>query len=108
MINIKKYKFSLLLNKLSISSLTVFYLTLVKMKKTKYLLAYLLPALVLFSFLNEGWLTLLPLIIYFGILPLLELLIPPNDSNWNQEQLEKEKKSFFYDLVLFGMVPIQL
>ena len=63
------------------------------MKKTKYLLAYLLPALVLLSFLTEGWLTFLPLIIYFGALPLFELLIPPNDSNWNQEQLEKEKKS---------------
>tara|TARA_B100000401_G_scaffold432771_1_gene370544 strand:+ start:95 stop:1135 length:1041 start_codon:yes stop_codon:yes gene_type:complete len=78
------------------------------MKKTKYLLAYLLPALVLLSFLTEGWLTFLPLIIYFGALPLLELLIPPNDSNWNQEQLEKEKKSFYYDLVLFGMVPVQV
>tara|TARA_Y100001933_G_C18847135_1_gene500147 strand:+ start:690 stop:869 length:180 start_codon:yes stop_codon:yes gene_type:complete len=59
------------------------------MKKTKYLLAYLLPALVLLSFVNEGWLTFLPLIVYFGALPLIELFIKPDNSNWDPEQIEK-------------------
>ena len=78
------------------------------MKKAKYLLAYLLPVLVLLSFLNEGWLTFLPLIIYFGFLPVIELFIKPDDSNWDPDQIEKEKKSLFYDLILCGMVPVQL
>ena len=78
------------------------------MKKTKYLLAYLLPALVLLSFVNEGWLTFLPLIVYFGALPLIELFIKPDNSNWDPEQIEKEKKSLFYDFVICGMVPVQL
>ena len=78
------------------------------MKKSKYLLAYLLPVLAGFSFLNEGWITFLPLIIYFGLLPLIELFIKPDSSNWNPEQIEKEKKSLFYDIVVCGMVPVQL
>ncbi len=78
------------------------------MKKAKYLLAYLLPVLVLFSFLNEGWLTFLPLIIYFGFLPVIELFIKPDDSNWDPDQIEKQKKSLFYDLIICGMVPVQL
>ena len=65
----------------------------VAMKKAKYLLAYLLPVLVGFSFLNEGWVTFLPLIIYFGLLP-FELFIKPDSSNWDPEQIEKKKVLF--------------
>ena len=77
------------------------------MKKAKYLLAYLLPVLVGLSFLNEGWITFLPLVVYFGLLPLMELFIKPDSSNWDPQQIEKEKKSLFYDIIIFGMVPVQ-
>lgn len=55
-----------------------------------------------------GWLTLLPLVVFFGFVPLLELLFNPNKQNLNKEQEEQEKENKLYTYILYTTVPVQL
>jgi len=43
------------------------------MKKYQFAFIYLLPALVFYSFNQTGWITFLPILFFFGAVPLLEL-----------------------------------
>ena len=78
------------------------------MKRLKYLSILLLPITVCISFTTNGWTTFLPLIVFFGCVPALELLFNPDKENFTkeEEQIEKEKK--MYTGILYLMVPIQL
>lgn len=76
--------------------------------RLKYLLVYTIPITVWISFHAEGWLTFLTLIVFFGFVPLLELLIPPDSSNWEKRIEEDEKNQKIYDWVLFGTLPVQV
>ncbi|MBL4604193.1 MAG: alkane 1-monooxygenase [Flavobacteriaceae bacterium] len=77
------------------------------MAHLKYLSILLLPSTVYVSFTTTGWLTFLPLIVFFGLVPALELLFKAdkNNSTKEEEQIEKQKK--FYTLLLYFMIPIQ-
>ena len=76
--------------------------------RLKYLFVYTIPVTVWIAFHNEGWLTYLPLITYFGLVPFLELLFKPDNSNWDKRVEEDEKNQRIYDWILFGTVPVQL
>ena len=78
------------------------------MKRLKYLAILLLPITVYISFTSIGWLTFLPLIVFFGLVPSFELLLNPDRKNLSkeEEQIEKEKK--IYTKILYLTVPIQL
>ena len=76
--------------------------------RLKYLFVYTIPVTVWISFHAEGWLTYLPLITYFGLVPFLELLVQPDSSNWDKRREEDEKNQSLYDWILFGTVPVQL
>ena len=76
--------------------------------RLKYLFVYTIPVTVWISFHSEGWLTYLPLITYFGLVPLLELLVKPDNSNWDKRREEDEKNQALYDWILYGTVPVQL
>ena len=78
-----------------------------KMKALKYLTAYILPASAVVSFTSEGWLTFLPLIIAFGLIPGLELLIRPDNSNISEMEEELRKKDRLYDWVIYLVMPLQ-
>lgn len=78
------------------------------MKSLKYLSILLLPITVYISFTENGWLTYLPLIVFFGFVPSLELLFKPDSNNFTKEQEEKEKKNIIYTGILYLMIPIQL
>jgi len=60
------------------------------------------------SFTQNGWLTFLPLIVFFGLLPSIELLLKPDTYNFTKEEetLELNKKIYTYTLYL--MVPVQV
>ena len=62
------------------------------MKALKFLTILILPITVYISFTNMGWLTLLPLVVFFGFVPLLELLFNPDKQNLNKEQEGQEKE----------------
>ncbi|MDP2541645.1 alkane 1-monooxygenase [Tenacibaculum discolor] len=78
------------------------------MKALKFLTILILPITVYISFTNMGWLTLLPLVVFFGFVPLLELLFNPDKQNLNKEQEEQEKENKLYTYILYTTVPVQL
>jgi len=77
-------------------------------QRLKYLFVYTIPVTVWIAFHQEGWITFLPLITYFGFVPFLELLVRPDSSNWDKRKEEDEKNQELYDWILFGTVPVQL
>ena len=78
------------------------------MQKLKYLLVYLLPVSTFYAFYQTGYHTFLPLIIFFGLVPLLELFLPLDNANFETKIADDESKSKLYDLMLYIAVPIQL
>ena len=77
------------------------------MKAFKYIAAYI-PAVLVFTALWKGsfW-TFLPLTVLFMIFPLLELLLQPSDKNMAEHEQMVAEKDWFYDLILFMLVPMQ-
>jgi len=78
------------------------------MKSLKYLSVLLLPLSVYISFTQTGWYTYLPLIVFFGLVPLLEFLFKPTKENFSKEQEQTEKEIKLYTYILYLMVPVQI
>jgi alkane 1-monooxygenase len=77
------------------------------MKKFKYFSIFLLPITVYVSFTVIGILSFLPVFIFFGLLPAIELFIKPNADNIDVREGEIMKNDLFYDWLLYLIVPIQ-
>lgn len=76
------------------------------MKKVKYLLVFSVPATVYISFHSSGVNTFLPAIVFFGLVPLLELIIP---DKWNQNKASEEilkQNNGYYNALLYLQVPV--
>ena len=78
------------------------------MKLIQYLSILVLPGTVYISFTSKGWLTFLPMIVFFGLVPTMELLFAPNSNNFNKEEEAAEKENKWYTYILYAMIPIQL
>lgn len=78
------------------------------MKALRYLVILILPLTVYVSFTNNHWFTFIPLIVFFCLAPILDLLIKPDKYNFNKEQEQKEKENSLYTYILYATVPIQL
>lgn len=78
------------------------------MKALKYLAIVILPITVYISFISKGWLTFLPLIIFFGLVPLLEFLFQPDKKNFTKEEEKEEKNNKLYTYILYITLPIQI
>jgi alkane 1-monooxygenase len=78
------------------------------MKKLKYLTIYLLPITVTVSFTSQGALTFLPLVVFFVLIPLAELLLKQDAQNLDEKERELAAKDPFYDWLLYSMIPIQI
>jgi len=78
------------------------------MKKLKYLIVFLLPITVYLSFTNTGLWTFLPIIVYFGLVPMFELLLKPDRSNFDKAEEEEAKSDLYYDWILLLTVPVQI
>lgn len=61
-----------------------------------------------FSFNRDGLITFLPVVYAFGVVPLLELFLPPDRNNFDKTTALKEKNNRLYDWVLYLSVPVQL
>jgi alkane 1-monooxygenase len=77
------------------------------MQKVKYLTVFLLPCTVLIAFTQNGWLTFVPLIVFFGLVPLLEGFLPPNHYNLSDKERVLAEEDRFYDGLLYVLVPVQ-
>ncbi|CAL2101271.1 Alkane-1 monooxygenase [Tenacibaculum sp. 190130A14a] len=78
------------------------------MKALKYLSILILPITVYISFTSSGWLTILPIITFFGFVPLLELFFNPDKDNFDKDQEEIEKANKLYTYILYLTLPVQL
>lgn len=78
------------------------------MKSLKFLTVLLLPISVYFSFTLNGWYPYLPLIVFFGLVPVLEFLFKPTIENYTKEQEKIEKENKMYTYILYLMIPIQI
>lgn len=76
------------------------------MKKWTYLFVYLLPITVYASFNLSGFYTFLPIIVFYGLVPLLDLIIPAN--HYNAPDIDNRKASRYFDIVLYLAVPVQI
>jgi len=56
----------------------------------------------------HGWITYLPLIFSFLLIPLVEFLFKPTAGNFSKEQEKKEKENKLYTYILYATIPIQL
>ncbi len=78
-----------------------------KIYALKYLHVLILPSLAYVSFTTTGWMTFLPVIESFMIIPLLELFFKPDTSNLSDAEEAIRKSDSIYDWQLYLMVPVQ-
>lgn len=78
------------------------------MKSIKYFFVYLLPVSVYVAFNSTGLMTFMPVIIFFGLVPLLELLVKPDSANMDKKLAHDEKNKTLYDWILYLAVPFQV
>lgn len=78
------------------------------MKSLKFLTVLLLPISVYISFTSNGFLTFLPLLLFFGAVPILEFFFTPTSGNFSKEQEKIEKENKMYTYILYLMIPIQI
>jgi alkane 1-monooxygenase len=77
------------------------------MKKLKYLSILALPLTVFVSFNSSGVLTFLPVFVFFGLVPLLEMAFQPDAKNLDERERELAANDKYYDYLLYLMLPIQ-
>ena len=77
-------------------------------KALKYSIGFILPVLTWYSFSSHGWVTYLPLLYTFFVIPLVELVLKPDPSNFNQTEQASELDNVLYDILIYLMVPVQL
>ena len=77
------------------------------MKNIKYLLVFSLPITVNIAFQAEGWLSFLPVYVFFMLVPFLELILP---SRWTTNQAsenELHRHAKYYNYLLYSLVFVQ-
>jgi alkane 1-monooxygenase len=67
-----------------------------------------LPILAYVSFTSYGWITYLPVIYAFAIVPLLELFFKADPTNLSKTEEDLRKVNPVYDWQIYLMVPIQV
>lgn len=72
----------------------------------KYLMAFSLPATAVLSFQSEGWMTYFTVLYAFGLIPFLEVVLPPDARNLAKAEEELIKDDPIYDWLLYLVVPV--
>lgn len=78
-----------------------------KFRGLKYCAVFTLPLTVAISFTSEGWMTYIPLLYAFGLIPLIELFTTANAANLAEAEKEVVKSDRLYDWLLYATVPLQ-
>ncbi|RLD28196.1 MAG: alkane 1-monooxygenase [Bacteroidetes bacterium] len=76
------------------------------MKDLKYLAALTIPISAIISIYFKEYWSFFTLIYAFGIIPLLELLLPQNTANYSESELKKKKENPLFDWMLYLNLPI--
>ncbi|MEM6299411.1 MAG: alkane 1-monooxygenase [Bacteroidota bacterium] len=75
--------------------------------RLKYLIAYAIPFVIFLSLYLQGVYSYLALATIFGLLPLSELFLTGTKGNLNKIERAIVKEDRLYDILLYGMVPVQ-
>jgi len=75
-------------------------------KDLKYLAALTLPISLIISIYFKGYLSYFTPFYAFVMIPLLELMLPQDASNYEKEEREEKKKSKLFDWMLYLNAPI--
>ncbi|WP_020526648.1 alkane 1-monooxygenase [Flexithrix dorotheae] len=78
-----------------------------KISALKYLSILTVPLTVFISFTSRGWLTFIPFLYIFALIPLIELLFKPVAKNLEKAEEAILKEDPVYDWMLYIIVPIQ-
>ena len=78
-----------------------------RVRAFKYLSPFLLYYGAIISFLNHGFLVWLPLVYAWVVIPVLELMIRPDERNLSEAEEELARKDRVYDMLLWLVVPFQ-
>ncbi|MBK7433357.1 MAG: alkane 1-monooxygenase [Chitinophagaceae bacterium] len=73
----------------------------------KYLSPAVVYSLAWLSFTQTGWLTWSPMLYAWVLLPVVELLLKPDEKNLTEAEEELARKEWLYDLMLYIIVPLQ-
>lgn len=76
------------------------------MRYLKYFAAYSIPISAFLSLYFGGYATFICIFYAFGILPIIELIVPVSETNLNKAEEEVIKKDLFYDLLLYLNIPM--
>ncbi len=79
-----------------------------RLSALKYSIGFVLPLLTWNSFSSYGWITFLPLFYTFFVIPVVELLLRPDPSNFGKAEEADRLGNVLYDLQIYLMVPVQL
>ena len=78
-----------------------------QLRAFKYLSPFLIYYGAFVSFTHGGLVVWLPLLYAFGAIPFMELFLRPREENMSQAEEEMARKSRWYDVVLYLVVPAQ-
>ena len=78
------------------------------MKKHYFLFIYSLPLFVYISLISNGWSTLLPILIYFGLVPIIELFFQPDATNIVKDLESQVKQDPFYEWIIYLIIPLHV
>ncbi len=67
----------------------------------KYLLAYTIPVICILGIYLEGFWTFAGVVFAFGILPVLELILPTDEKNYSQSETDSKLKNRLFDVLLY-------
>jgi alkane 1-monooxygenase len=73
----------------------------------KYAVPFTVYPLALLCFTQTGWLCWLTLVYAWVLVPLTELLIPPDARNMDAAEEEMARRDRRYDMLLYAIVPLQ-
>ncbi len=76
------------------------------MKDLKYLFAYVAPISAFAGLYYGGIWSLGAVYVAFGLIPLLELLLPYSKQNFSEEEEESRASIIFFDILLYLNIPI--
>ncbi|HMQ46950.1 MAG TPA: alkane 1-monooxygenase [Saprospiraceae bacterium] len=77
-----------------------------KAKDLKYLLAYVVPLSLLPGLFWQGVWSYFTIVFVFGLIPVLELVLPRSTDNLSASEVESRLKSRFFDLLLYLNIPV--
>lgn len=75
---------------------------------SKYVLVFIVPAIILFSINADGWWSFFALAFVFGLIPTLDFFYEGSEENMNVIEEEFALKNKTYDYIIWLLVPIQL